>query len=110
MSLSTDVAIALCFLVVYAASQVVVMCFVEVVERKGARQAQQPGVVRQGHVRQVVQGGAAVQADHAVGRVRASEGARLAGEEGAAGAAAEGADQAGGAAQRTGDLHQDDKG
>lgn len=43
------------------------------VQREGARQAEQPGPVRQGHLRQAVQRGAQLQAHHAGGCLRKAE-------------------------------------
>jgi hypothetical protein len=56
----------------------------EVVQRKGSRQVEQSGSVRQGYLRKIVQGSALLQADHPIGRVGKAEGSWLIGQEGVA--------------------------
>ncbi|PKK17802.1 ribosomal protein S25, partial [Columba livia] len=82
----------------------------EVVQGESARQAEQPGAVRQGHVRQAVQRGAQLQAHHARGRLGEAEDPGLAGQGCAAGAAWQRFDQAGVQTPRPGDLHQEHEG
>merc|ERR1712223_2051704 len=82
----------------------------EVVEGQDEGQAQQPRPLRQGHLRQAHEGGADLQAYHALDRLREDEGPRVAGEEGPERASDEGADPAGGEAPLAADLHEGDQG
>merc|ERR1712115_52939 len=82
----------------------------EVVEGQDEGQAQQPRPLRQGHLRQAHEGGPDVQAYHALDRVRADEGSRLAGQEGAPGAPYQGSHPTGREAPFPTDLHEGDEG
>merc|ERR1712024_396037 len=82
----------------------------EVVEGQDEGQAQQPRPLRQGHLRQAHEGGPDVQADHALDRVRANEGSRLAGQEGAPGAPYQGSHPTGREAPSPTDIHEGDEG
>lgn len=54
--------------------------FAEVVERKGERQVTELGIVRQGHIRQDVEGGTSLQTDHSFSGVWENEGKSISGE------------------------------
>merc|ERR1712077_23533 len=77
---------------------------------RGRREGQEEEVVEGQDEGQAQQGGPDVQADHALDRVRADEGSRLAGQEGAPGAPYQGSNPTGREAPFPTDLHEGDEG
>merc|ERR1719188_868715 len=82
----------------------------EVVQGQDEGQAEQPGSLRQGHLRQAHEGGALLQADHPLDRLGEDEGPGLLGEEGAPRVADKGAHPSGCEAPVSAHLHQGDEG